>query len=255
MSNVLHIVLGDSAAGCLKVACNSHGLVGKVFGIRDDLSHGPLDDGLERLDYIRTCSGEESDYLLEYADAFEPWQILINLIKYDDPTAIVIWHGDNVSEATFLAMTCWHFKQLSTPLFRIVIHGYEDRPYVATYMPKELAALYPCRLTLTSSDRSNLCEDFERICQETGLLRRWESGRIIGVSPDRYDRFLEESCSTDWTLAARAVGKAMSRCDNHNMMSDLFFFYRLRILIDTGRIKTDGCHKRLRDAIIRLAKS
>lgn len=41
---------GDSAATCLRAACQSHGMPGAAFAIPDDLSHGPLDDGRARMD-------------------------------------------------------------------------------------------------------------------------------------------------------------------------------------------------------------
>ncbi len=46
MRNPLHIALGDSAAGCLRAACRSHGMPGTVRSIPDDLSHGPYDPWL-----------------------------------------------------------------------------------------------------------------------------------------------------------------------------------------------------------------
>lgn len=53
--NPLHLVLGESAAGCVRAACTrvAPGLPGTVFGIPDDLSHGPLDDGDARAEYLR----------------------------------------------------------------------------------------------------------------------------------------------------------------------------------------------------------
>ena len=143
MLSPLHLTLGDSAAGCLRVACQSHGLPGRVIGIRDDLSHGPLDDGIERLDYMRACYGEEIDWSIGITDAFEPWQKLLELIKREEPDAILIWRGDNVSELTFLAMACWQLRQFPTPLLQVVITGGDDMPYVATHMPAELAEMYP----------------------------------------------------------------------------------------------------------------
>jgi hypothetical protein len=70
---------------------------------------------------------------------------------------------------------------------------------------------------------------------------------------DRYDPLLLASCSPTWTPAPRVVGTAMSRCDGHNLMSDLFFSSRLQLLIDAGRIEADGSRNRLREYRVRLA--
>ena len=250
----LHLVLGDSAAGSLKVACMSHGLPGNVIGIRDDLSHGPLDDGPERLNYMRAFYGEDGDWMSGMTDAFDSWREVIESIGHDKPEAIVIWRGENVSELTFLAMACSQLRKVSAPLFQVIVTDEEGLPYVAIRMPEQLVALYPARIPLTNSDRSDLGKEFERIRRKTGLLRRWDNGEIIGIPSDQYDRLLEESCSTDWTLAAPVVGAAMARCDKNNMMSDLFFFSRLRLLIDAGRIEADGSPERLLDFNVRLAQ-
>lgn len=254
MLNPLHLTLGDSAAGCLRVAIQSHGMPGNVSSIRDDLSHGPLDDGIERLDYMRACYGEEGNWPTDVTDAFEPWHEVLELITREEPEAIIIWRGDNVSEVTFLAMACWQLRQLLTPLFQVVITGADDIPYVAVRMPAELAEMYPGHRELSQSERKQLSEDFVRIRRETGLLRRWENGRIIGVPLDRYDQFLKESCTSNWAPAARVVGTAMSRCDRNNMMSDSFFFSRLRLLIDQGCFENDGRQNKLRDYAVRLAE-
>jgi len=91
-----------------------------------------------------------------------------------------------------------------------------------------------------------------RLRDDTGLLRRWEHGRIIGVPMDCYDRLLIDACPPTWTPAARVVGTAMGRCGERNAMSDLFFSSRLRALIDGGRLQADGPRRRLREYVVRL---
>jgi hypothetical protein len=124
---------------------------------------------------------------------------------------------------------------------------------VATHTPAELADLFASARELTDTDRAVLAADFLSIRGETGLLRRWEEGRILGVAMDRYDPLLLASCPTAWTPARRVVGTAMSRCDGHNLMGDLPFSSRLQLLIDAGRIEAGGRRDRLREYAVRLA--
>ena len=121
-----------------------------------------------------------------------------------------------------------------------------------THRPSSLTCIAFAR-ELTDSERADRAEDFLRIRRETGLQRRWEEGRILGVPMDRYDPLLLEGCTTRWTPAARVVGTAMGQCDGHNLMSDLFFSSRLRLLIDAGRIEADGSRARLPEYAVRLA--
>ena len=118
----------------------------------------------------------------------------------------------------------------------------------------ELADLFASPRELTDSKRADRAADFLRVRGETGLLRRWEEGRIVGAPLDRYDPLLLE-LTTCWTVAARVVGTAMGRCDGHNLMSDLFFSSRLQRLIDAGRIVADGRRDRLREYAVRLARA
>jgi hypothetical protein len=167
--------------------------------------------------------------------------------------AVVIWSGDNASEATFLSMACWWLRHRPERVLRVAIPGTDGRHSVAIHKPAELADLFASARELTDTQRAVLAADFLRIRGETGLLRRWKEGRILGVPMDRYDRLLLECCTTRWTPAARVVGTAMSRCDGDNLMSDLFFCSRLQVLIDAGRIKADGRRDRLRDYAVRVA--
>jgi hypothetical protein len=241
MRNPLHIALGESAEGCLRAACRAHGMSGAAFGIPDDLSHGPLDDGRARIDYMRDCFRGYDDWYLDVTDAFAPWRAMIARIDEARADAVVIWSGDNASEATFLAMACWWLGNRPERVMRVAIHT-----------PAELADLLASARELTDTERAVLAADFLRIRGETGLLRRWEEGKILGAPMDRYDPLLLECCGTRWTSAARVVGTAMSRCDGHNRMSDLFFSSRLQLLIDTGRIETAGSRDRLREYAVRL---
>ena len=225
---------------------------GAAFGIPDDLSHGPLDDGRARIGYMRECFRGYDDWYLDVANAFAPWRAMIARIDEASADAVVIWSGDNASEATFLTMACWWLGNRPERVLRVGMPGRDGRHYVAIHTPAELADLLASAQELTDTERAVLAADFLRIGGETGLLRRWEEEKILGVPMDRYDPLLLECCGIRWTSAARVVGTAMSRCDGHNRTSDLFFSSRLQLLIDAGRIETDGSRDRLREYRVRL---
>jgi len=202
---------------------------------------------------MRDCFRGYDDWYFDITDAFAPWRALIARIDEETPDAVIIWGGDNVSEALFLRMACWWLSQRSVHLLRLAVPGRDGRHYVAIHSPPELADLYTSARELTDTERADYAEDFLRIRAETGLLRRWEEGRILGVSADRYDPLLLEGCTPCWNPAARVVGAAMGQCDGHNLMSDLFFSSRLQLLIDAGRIEAEGSRARLREYAVRLA--
>jgi len=253
MRSPLHIALGDSAEGCLWAACRTHGMPGAALGIPDDLSHGPLDDGRVRIGYMRDRFRGYDDWYLDVTDAFAPWRAMIARLDEARADAVVIWSGDNASEVTFLTMACWWAGNRSERVLRVAMPGTDGRHYVAIHTPAELADLFAFAQELTNTERAVLAADFLRIRGETGLLRCWEEGHILGVPMDRYDPLLLASCPPIWTPAPRVVGTAMSRCDGHNLMSDLFFSSRLQLLIAAGLIESDGNRDRLREYVVRLA--
>jgi hypothetical protein len=253
VAEILHLALGDSAAGSLRAACRSHGLPGTAHSIPDDLSHGPLDDGRARIRHMRACYGGYDDWTVDATDAFAPWRMLIERVEREEPEAVVLWSGDNVSETTFIAFACWQLRHRPESVLRVAMPEGDDPPYVALQPPAELAKLYSTRRKLADSERATLAADFERIRSRTGLLRRLEHGRIIGIPVDQYDRLLLESCAAEWIKAPRVVGSAMARCDRRNLMSDLFMSSRLQVLIEAGLVEAGTARTRLRDYAVRLA--
>lgn len=253
VQHLLHLALGDSAAGCLRAACRTHGMPGSVVGIPDDLSHGPLDDGRARLAYMRACFRGYDDWPFDITDAFAPWQGMIERLNAEQTEAVLVWSGDNVSEGSFIAMACWWLRARPERILRVTMADAAGRCHVATHAPAELADRFSARRLLTDTERATLAQDFTRIRDQTGLLRCWEDGRLIGVPIDCYDQVLLDACAPTWTPAPRVVGTAMSRCGQRNAMSDLFFASRLQVLIDAGSLQADGPRRRLRDYAVRLA--
>jgi Protein of unknown function/Domain of unknown function (DUF1835) len=239
----LHLALGESAAGCLRAA---PGLPGSVFCIPDDLSHGPLGDGAARAAYLRACLLDYGDWLYDLDNAFAPWQELVERLDRDSPDAVVIWAGENVSEAILLAMTCDRLAKRPEPLLLVTVPGKYGRNYVAVHAPEELTEFYAIRRVLSHTERARLAQDFVRLRDHTGLLRRWEDGRVIGVPVDYYDSLLLDACGAEWNMAAHVVGMAMGRCDAANSLGDIFFSTRSRALITADRIAADGPRSALR---------
>ncbi len=247
----LHVVLGESAAGSLRAACASLGLPGSVFGIPDDLSHGPLGDGVERLEFMRDCFRGYDEWTLDRADAFAPWDDLALLVGRDRPGAVAIWAGQSASEATFLAMACWRLSRGVEPLLHVDGPAEEWRGGLGAYAPAELLSFWGGRRSLSGDERQALALEFERLRDGSGLLRRLEGGAVRGVPLDTYDGLLLAACPGEFTPAARVVGDAMGSCDAGNPMSDLFFASRLRHLVESGLVEAEGPRERLRDYAVR----
>jgi hypothetical protein len=200
-----------------------------------------------RADYLRACYRDYDDrWEYDRIDAFAPWQELIERLHRDRHDAVVIWTGENVSEATFLAMACDRLAGRPEQIGYVTVPGKHGRNYVAVHAPEELRACFSSWRALSDAERAVLAQDFARIREETGLLRRWQHGQLIGIPVDYYDGLLLEACGTGWSLAARVIGIAMGLCDPANSLSDLFFSTRLRALIAAGEIQAAGPQSSMR---------
>ncbi len=218
MPKPVHLVLGESGAGCVQAACDLHGMPGTVIAIAEDLAQGPLDDSRARA--------------IERARAH----------------AVVLWSAGNVGDAVFVAMACEQLVRRPEPMFRVEVP--ED--FVAMLEPQRLAQLYATRRRMSVSQRHAQALDFVRMRERCGPLRRLELGRVVGAPVDYYDPLLMAACSPDWRTQGQVLGLAMGQCDSPNLLGDQFFQARLDHLIGSGHIEAKGPNLALRDGLVRL---
>ena len=249
--NPLHLALGAAAAGSVRAACDSCGMPGAVVGFIDDLTHGPLADAEARAVYLRALSAGDSE-----ADApFSQWRVVLWHLDREHPDAIIIWGGANVADAIFLAMACERLAGRRELLWRVRVPEIDGRPYVAMHAPEQIARLFATRRPLSAADRLALAQDFARIRDTCGPVRRLEQGRVVGAPIDCYDHLLLAACGPDWRAAGLVVGSAMARCDGPNLPGDGFFGARLGVLVDAGCIEVSGPRTAPRDNLVRLANA
>ena len=72
------------------------------------------------LSWIQTHSTTHYiDWEYDLADAFAPWDELSQRLDRDRHDAVVVWAGENVSEATFLAMACHRLAGRAEPIVHL----------------------------------------------------------------------------------------------------------------------------------------
>ena len=252
--NPLHLVAGDSAAGCLRAACTSCGLPGAVVGLSADLAHGPLDDAGASVTYLRAIAKGYGESDTADCSPFAQWREVGERLTHEWPDALIVWVADNVADMTLLAMACDQLAARREPLWRVQVPEVGLRSHVAMHSPEQLAQLFAARVLLSHEDRLRLAQDFARIRDTSGLLRRLERGCVVGVPVEHYDPWLLSACGPDWQAAAHVVGRAMGNCDRHNLMGDAFFATRLNALIEAGSLEASGPRATFLDCSVRLAE-
>ena len=247
----LHLVLGGSAGGCLRAAVATYGLTGGVHVFDDDLSHGPLNDKQARAAYFEALFqnyGQLPENPVPSLVDFD--NLSVQLAKGFTPE-VCIWAGENASERTFLEMVCHHLHLFRGSVTRVGTTGLKSLPYIGPQTPALLASLFDQREAVDSITKAALSSDFLSLRGSGATLRKWEAGKIIDVSDNLYDSLLLSCCAKNWTSAARIVGTAMGRCDEHNLLGDVFLSGRLQHLITQGVIEASGPQTSLRDYDVR----
>ncbi len=247
----VHVVATDSAAGCLREASRLRLIQGSVLLVPDDFSHGPLDPPAARDDYWRAAVRGYSTDGPHPPPRDTLWDELVDQATRD--ADIVVWGGANSADVVLLNAVCAQLASLDNGLWRLDVTSWTGSThYVAELEPAQLAGAYPRALQrIGAEERSNRAAEFKRLARSTGVLRRFEVGEVIAAPPSIYDEWLLAACTPQWAPAARVVGRAMGRCDRHNLMGDVFFSLRLQCLIDRGELQADGPRTDLRTYAVR----
>jgi hypothetical protein len=189
-------------------------LPGAVVGLSADLAHGPLDNGKASATYLRTIAKCYGEFDTADGSPFAQWQALDERLARERPEALIVWVADNVADATFLAMACDRLAGRREPLWRVQVREVDQRglrsgsaltalrSYVAMYSPEQLAQQFAARELLSNEDRLLLVQDFARIRDTSGHLRRLESGRVVGVPVESCDPLLLTRCTGCSTSSA-----------------------------------------------------
>lgn len=252
--DALHLALGDHAARLLDAATRHYGLPGDVRAIPDDLSHGPLDDGVARLDWMRRCYEGCFAWSPPVDDAFEPWRTA-EASLHVRPRPLVLWGGATVAEAVFVAMACARLGAPGVTLRRVQPPSDGARVAIGSFDAAELAASFSHAATdLDAAACAAQAARFRALCADPSPRRVLRDGVPVGAPAEVFDDVLLGACDDDWQSAAKVVGTAMGRCDPHQSVSDVWLGWRLQAAIDAHRLEADGPRTGLRDFAVRLAR-
>jgi hypothetical protein len=237
MNDTVHIVCGDSAAGCLRHGLREAGVAGhEVYTVIDDLSFGPLWNPDQRLRYlVGEFAGDSADAELRkfLAAGPESWPSHSSF----SGRRIIIWHSPNVIEQSMLRMVVSRLMNCDPLEIEPHKHG-SARRATAEYKPEYLAAMTHSATRLPASRIATLIDDWKRLCEAPEPLRILKAGKIKPVSMDYYDAQILRQCTNTPGPAARVIGEVLGNCEQ--VVSDIFIFYRLRQLIKAGRLLAHG---------------
>lgn len=250
MDKILHILSGDPAAGCLKSGLESNRVSGhEIHVTRDDLSVGPLQGADERVSFLvnevlgASAEAELRDYV-SAGPASWPSRGGFSGRK------VVVWHSPNVIEKMMLRMVISRLSGCDLLEIEPQRLG-SDRRATAEHSPDELVTMIDAGTGLSAGRITTLHEDWTRLRKAPGQLRTLQAGRIVPVALDYYDSQILAQCTDTPRPAMRVVGEVLG--NSEQSITDTLISYRLRKLVQDGRVEVVKSGSSLRDFTVKIA--
>jgi hypothetical protein len=266
MKKFTHIVFGDSAAGSLKYffRINQNEYNGEVLSFREDYSVGPLhgidtENGLGiRREWVKRVYQKinEEDLLMHFdKDLMKAYEAIKNI---PEDSGIVIWHGENAIDQTGLRYLCDLLGNRGIREMDVSSCFKEERDGTRKFVralgectPEEIKDIIIDIKEMGEERCCLLADDWNNIMEATKNLRILIEGRIIRVEESYYDEEILSNCSTEFMKAARVIGATMGNSEQH--VGDTYIDYRLRILVENGKVEHRGRLVSMRDFEVRVS--
>lgn len=264
---MIHILFGLAASGSMKYVLHQNNLEEKesIIPLDDIFSIGPIwqlhsDSGRQhRIDWFKATMSSmfEDDF------SFSTERIK----RIPDNSSVTIWISDNAHEQVGLRLAIYLLKDknihitvrnVSTLSKKLLTIDYTPRS-VGEIAPEKLQLMYnaDCCEPLTIQDRDILVKEWEILAESRHLLRVWKNGEIISVEENYYDKLiiltakqLHEKSDEQFIHVARLIGELIGNLEQN--IGDSFFEYRIRKLIEDGRIEMGGEFEKSRFYLVRL---
>ncbi|QZY54952.1 DUF1835 domain-containing protein [Crassaminicella profunda] len=267
MDKFIHIVFGDSAAGTLRYFFknNETEYKGEIINFREDYSIGPIYEmdteiGLKKRIrwfekmFKQVCIEDYfEDIEKEFIDTYE------SIKNIDQDAKIIIWHGENTSDQVgirYLATALKNKELYEVNISDSYIKDYNDNLYkmraFGECSPEEINHLILTMKKLEKEKWNDFISDWEHLRKSKENLRILKD-EIIGVDESYYDQEILSNCTFNFKKAARIIGATMGKSDQ--LVGDTFIDYRVRKLIESGKIEYQGKLETMRDFEIRVAGS
>ncbi|HRP97966.1 MAG TPA: DUF1835 domain-containing protein [Rhodocyclaceae bacterium] len=255
---MLHLVLGDTAAGVVREAMAGGALApGEPLRFRDIYCVGPLtalgtaDAAASRARYWAELLPDAPPPLSEFADEEARYGEAREAARSG---TLVLWVGAHSSSQLWLQRAASELPAHAPDVRIVAVAAAADargRRTPSQFEPDEFGRLLAAAQRLDETTRAVLAGEWARNTAVASGVRRWVDGRIRHHGDDFYDRLLLAQCDEEWQPAEQVIGSAQWECDE--FIGDVFFAWRLRRLAETGQVLWRGPQGDAAQAVVRLA--
>jgi hypothetical protein len=263
---IYHIVIGDIAAAPVKDALVLEpSIAGEVVVLKDVLNVGPLqkEEGqtfseLRTLFWNSVINNEKHNIQVDDFERLS--EVCVELSRNEEAKAwlwVAPWPAD-------MCAYHWVLPYLGKYLGRFFVVNIAGLPFLdengKVFFPKSIGEIKAKEIVkarrlaraVNAAELETDGEEWKRLTRENTGVRTLEGGkRIISKNEDQYDNQLGSFCSHQYQKASRIVSQALSKFNIPT--GDLFLGWRLRKMVDTGRLQVQGeLNKTLKDFEVKL---
>ncbi|MDQ0496620.1 DUF1835 domain-containing protein [Paenibacillus brasilensis] len=273
----VHIVVGDSFAGSMKIALKQLGWedTHRIISFRDNYAIGPLwklQEEIGRSHRREWFRDHIYDEYGEYAE-LDDFLLMEQFAAISAQADITIWTGNNAPEQVGLRLAMYLLRNMPNPI-RIKnaadAYSHEVRRRDTTGLRsaeisadqlKSIVNKSGKGIPLTKEERGRLVEEWYELSLQPEVLRIWKDREIVNVAEDYYDVYIlkkvnklhQQQPQPDFMKSARVIGEVIGYLDQQ--IGDEFFEYRLRYLAYNGQLETKGIPGAMRRYSIRKKAS
>jgi hypothetical protein len=265
-AEIIHVVFGTCIADTLREALGLLDSTARVIGLPDCLSVGPIDPHDPTLRQAWGKSVLRADPMLRDALVSDTRDVEAAWVE---ATALginpVFWAclSSPMEHACFLAFAarmqdrCFDIVD-ATNLDFTTIDGVR-RPWSMGLMRvQDIVAsnLYATRRPISAEAHRAAAMAWSELCHENAPFRIVRDGRMVSAPLTQYDAFLVAQARQDWEIAARLIGRTITKLCFENSppgqaTSDVVLFGRMLALCEAGLLEITGPGPDLRDYHVR----
>lgn len=248
---IYHVVSGYSAAGSLRYLLNENNEEDKILNFVDDLSNWPLwleytEEKIKaRISWIKNhlfrydFEWSTNDIIPSYTQ--QMYKLFATLRELSPDDKLYIWVWEWVIEQLMLRrILC------STNHSNIFVVKIEDKINELGYAPKAMWECSPAQIgeliktatLLPEENKKQYRKEYKEICEKNHILHIYKDKKVIWVDKEYYDNLIMSFVADDFIPAAQVVGNTLGHSEQK--LIDNYIQYRLNVLIEQGKIITEG---------------
>lgn len=261
---MIHIVIGDSAAGSIKLALRD--TLDSYIALPPNFGEGLVKDLLTMEGLSNRIEWFTKNYQCDWSFYGDMSRMALDAIYEVTEEEVTIWTANNASEQFGLAIVCFLLQDKHCKIYEMnltdniakLTQGQTIRhtgEVIAEQMKKML--LLDMKKQLTKAEVTKLARQAEQLMAGDSVLRRWQDGQIVELEETFYDELIlkyafnyQQKVGQEYFKAIRLIGEIFGQ--EESILSDAWIDYRIRTLVAEGKLEAIGNLKEIQMYDIRV---